>query len=93
MIACLGELTGYEALHNILETMNSSEEGKRILEQKPRINTTTVDLEMLKRLPPYSFGRVYVEFLETNVNLKYKLPCSKADFVFLLKNFFPPSRM
>ncbi|XP_013116581.2 ubiquinone biosynthesis protein COQ4 homolog, mitochondrial [Stomoxys calcitrans] len=66
MIACLGETTGEHALQDILHTMKSTEEGQRILQQKPRINTRTVNLETLRQLPENTFGWVYVKFLDDN---------------------------
>ncbi|XP_065362377.1 ubiquinone biosynthesis protein COQ4 homolog, mitochondrial [Calliphora vicina] len=66
MIACLGETTGEQALQNILHTMKSSEEGQRILQHKPRINTRTVDIEKLRHMPENSLGRAYVKFLDDN---------------------------
>lgn len=68
MIACLGETTGENALWNILDTMQASEEGRRILSDKPRINTMTVDLNRLESLPSDSFGAAYVKFLTDNVS-------------------------
>lgn len=67
MIACLGETTGELALQNILQTMRSTKEGQRILAQKPRINTKTVDINKLRKLPDNTFGRAYVKFLQDNV--------------------------
>lgn len=67
MIACLGETTGVQALENILQQMKSCEEGQRILQHKPRINTRTVDIERLRQLPENTFGRAYVKFLDDNV--------------------------
>ncbi|KAM8709095.1 hypothetical protein ACLKA7_015981 [Drosophila subpalustris] len=66
MIACLGETTGENALWNILDTMQSSEEGRRILAEKPRINTQTIDFNRLETLPPDTFGATYAKFLKDN---------------------------
>jgi len=68
MIACLGETTGESALWDILDTMQSSEEGRRILVEKPRINTQTIDLKRLETLPPDTFGATYAKFLKDNVS-------------------------
>lgn len=68
MIACLGETTGEEALEKVLHAMQQSEEGQRILKEKPRINTTTVNLNELKNLAPHTFGFHYYKFLEDNVS-------------------------
>lgn len=67
MIACLGETTGVHSLTNILAEMRKSEEGLRILIDKPRINTQTIDLDALKNLPDDSFGYLYRKFLDDNV--------------------------
>ncbi|XP_020292198.1 UDP-sugar transporter UST74c-like, partial [Pseudomyrmex gracilis] len=66
MIACLGETTGANALAHCHQQMKSTAEGQRILEQKPRVNTSTVDLSYLKDLAPGTVGRTYREFLDNN---------------------------
>lgn len=68
MIACLGETTGEEALHKVLQIMRESEEGREILKEKPRINTKMVNLEELKNMPEESMGHHYYKFLEDNVS-------------------------
>lgn len=68
MIACLGETTGVPTLETIHHQMQNSEEGCQILAEKPRINTSTVDLEALKKLPQNTFGYHYATFLEKYVN-------------------------
>ncbi|EDW69045.1 ubiquinone biosynthesis protein COQ4 homolog, mitochondrial [Drosophila virilis] len=66
MIACLGETTGESALWNILDSMQATEEGRRILKDKPRINTKTIDFKRLEALPPNTFGATYAKFLKDN---------------------------
>lgn len=68
MIACLGEVSGQNALNDMYATMKNSEEGLQLLKDKPRINTNTVDLNVLSKLPENTFGYHYVKFLEVNVN-------------------------
>lgn len=68
MIACLGETTGAGVLENIRQQMLSSTEGRLVLAEKPRINTSTVDMATLKKLPENSFGFHYVQFLEKHVS-------------------------
>ena len=67
MIACLGETTGRNALMHCHQQMKNTNEGQRILAQKPRINTSTVDLSYLKDLPLGTVGRTYRDFLDDNV--------------------------
>lgn len=68
MIACLGETTGHDALNNMLSYMKSNTEGMKILQEQPRINTKTVDLEALGRLEENKFGYQYYKFLKDNVS-------------------------
>ncbi|XP_011642671.1 UDP-N-acetylglucosamine/UDP-glucose/GDP-mannose transporter-like [Pogonomyrmex barbatus] len=66
MIACLGETTGTNALMHCHRKMKETNEGQRILAQKPRVNTSTIDLSYLKDLPPGTVGRTYCDFLDDN---------------------------
>jgi Coenzyme Q (ubiquinone) biosynthesis protein Coq4 len=68
MIACLGETTGEEALEKVLHAMQQSTEGQQIMKEKPRINTSTVNLNELKDLAPETFGYHYYKFLSDNVS-------------------------
>jgi len=64
MIAALGETTAGPVLPHLLDNMLASEEGRRILKERPRINTSTVDMTALARLPENTFGHTYVAWLE-----------------------------
>jgi ubiquinone biosynthesis protein COQ4 len=44
--------------------MLQSPEGRRVLKERPRVNSDTVDMEKLAQLPEGTFGRVYVKWLE-----------------------------
>ncbi|CAK9829497.1 Ubiquinone biosynthesis protein COQ4 homolog, mitochondrial [Anthophora retusa] len=66
MIACLGETTGAEALSHCQRQMIATAEGRRILAEQPRINSSTVDLSALKGLPEGTVGRIYRDFLDVN---------------------------
>ncbi|XP_043248834.1 ubiquinone biosynthesis protein COQ4 homolog, mitochondrial isoform X1 [Colletes gigas] len=66
MIACLGETTGAGALSYCHQQMLATSEGRRILVEKPRISSSTIDLSALKRLPKGTVGRTYREFLDVN---------------------------
>lgn len=43
-----------------------NKEARRILTQKPRINSRTIDLEYLAKLPEGTLGWAYVQFLRIN---------------------------
>jgi ubiquinone biosynthesis protein COQ4 len=64
MVAALGETTAGPVLPRLLDHMLESEEGRRILKERPRINTSTIDMAVLARLPENSFGHAYVTWLE-----------------------------
>lgn len=65
-IAVFGEVTADYALERIYESMLKDPEGAQILRDKPQINSRTIDLEHLGRLPPETFGRTYYDFLQSN---------------------------
>jgi ubiquinone biosynthesis protein COQ4 len=64
MVAALGETTAGPVLPRLLDHMLESEEGRRILKERPRINTSTIDMAALARLPENTFGHTYVTWLE-----------------------------
>ncbi|THU89667.1 coenzyme Q biosynthesis Coq4 [Dendrothele bispora CBS 962.96] len=64
MVAALGETTAGPVLPRLRDIMLESPEGRRILKQRPRINTSTVDMQALARLPEGTFGRMYITWLE-----------------------------
>jgi len=64
MVAALGETTAGPALPRLRDAMLSDPEGRRILRDRPRINSDTVDMAWLASLPENSFGRTYLHWLE-----------------------------
>ncbi|CAH0563895.1 unnamed protein product [Brassicogethes aeneus] len=80
MIATLSETTGEDALVEMHEIMLNSHEGYEILSKKPRINSRTVDLEYLKKLPEGTLGKTYSNFLvENNVTPDSRMPVEFVD--------------
>jgi len=65
-IAVFGEVTAEHALESIYESMLKDPEGAEVLREKPRINSQTIDLESLSKLPSHTFGKTYHDFLESN---------------------------
>ncbi|KAG1722041.1 Coq4-domain-containing protein [Suillus paluster] len=65
MVAACGETTGGPILIKLRDIMLESPEGRRILKERPRINSQTLDLEKLRSLPENTFGRAYVGWLDT----------------------------
>lgn len=66
MVAVLGETTGYRTLTFLRDQMKKHPEGAQILQDRPRISLSTLDLSKLQRLPEGSLGREYLRFLDVN---------------------------
>lgn len=64
MVAAFGELTAGPVLPGLRDKMLASEEGGAILKERPRINTGTVNMDELSKLPQGTFGRAYIAWLE-----------------------------
>lgn len=64
MVAALGETTAGPALPRLRDVMLASAEGRRVLKERPRVNSGTVDMGKLAQLPEGTFGRAYVTWLE-----------------------------
>lgn len=64
MVAALGETTAGPALPRLRDTMLSSPEGRRILKERPRVNSSTIDMNQLALYPEGTFGRAYITWLE-----------------------------
>ena len=64
MVAAVADLTSGPVLPALRDRMLFSAEGRRILKERPRINTQTVDMKKLASMPENSFGRAYVTWLE-----------------------------
>lgn len=63
MVAALGETTAGPSLPRLRDIMLASPEGRQILKDRPRINSTTIDLPTLATYPTNTFGRTYVTWL------------------------------
>ncbi|XP_053138411.1 ubiquinone biosynthesis protein COQ4 homolog, mitochondrial isoform X2 [Hemicordylus capensis] len=79
MVAVLGETTGYLALQKLRERMRNDPEGYRILQERPRIRLSTLDISGLRALPDGTFGREYVRFLDDNVSPDTRMPAKFVD--------------
>jgi ubiquinone biosynthesis protein COQ4 len=64
MIAALGETTAGSALPQLRDTMLLSPEGRKVLKLRPRVNSETINMAKLSKLPEGSFGRAYITWLE-----------------------------
>ncbi|XP_068236776.1 ubiquinone biosynthesis protein COQ4 homolog, mitochondrial-like [Palaemon carinicauda] len=80
MVAVLGETTGYDALSKLFSKMIQDTEGQKILLDKPRINSSSLDLNELSKLPEGTLGHAYIKFLDDNqVTPDSRLPVQFVD--------------
>ncbi|KAL4719661.1 hypothetical protein ACJJTC_009277 [Scirpophaga incertulas] len=91
MIACLGEVTGENAIRYMREKMLETEEGVQILKDMPRINSKTVSMDYLSNLPKNCIGRVYADFMkDNNITADSRLPVqfiSDPDIAYTLQRY------
>uniref|UniRef100_A0A0K8RET9 Ubiquinone biosynthesis protein COQ4 homolog, mitochondrial n=1 Tax=Ixodes ricinus TaxID=34613 RepID=A0A0K8RET9_IXORI len=66
MVAVFGETTGTLAFRELHKIMSNDPEGRQILRDRPRIHTSTLDLDYLRQLPEETFGHAYYRFLADN---------------------------
>jgi ubiquinone biosynthesis protein COQ4 len=64
MVAALGETTAGPSLPRLRDEMLSSAEGRRILKERPRVNSMTINMDELAQYPEGTFGRAYITWLE-----------------------------
>ncbi|KAF8730649.1 hypothetical protein AX14_005335 [Amanita brunnescens Koide BX004] len=64
MIAALAETTAGGSLPQLRDRMLECSEGRRILRERPRINSSTVNMKQLANYPEGTFGRAYIAWLE-----------------------------
>lgn len=64
MVAALGETTAGVSLTRLRDIMIEDSEGRRVLKDRPRVSSQTVDMDQLAQYPEGSFGRAYVTWLE-----------------------------
>jgi ubiquinone biosynthesis protein COQ4 len=65
LVAALGDTTGDLALRAMRSKMLADEVGREILAEKPVVRES-IDMGLLRSLPPGSFGRAYAEFMDAH---------------------------
>lgn len=66
LLSVLTQVSSYARIDRLTAQMRSSPEGRRLLIERPSINSHTVDTDALAQLPSGTFGRVWVEWLAAN---------------------------
>lgn len=91
MIACLGEVTGENALQYMQGKMRETPEGNEILKEQPRINSKTVAFDKLSKLPENTLGRVYADFMrDNNITADSRLPVqfiADPDLAYIMQRY------
>ncbi|KAL1920931.1 uncharacterized protein VTP21DRAFT_11566 [Calcarisporiella thermophila] len=65
MVAALGETTaGGIFLSRLRDQMLSDTTSRRVLRERPVVNSQTINLDRLRQLPDGTFGREYVRFMD-----------------------------
>lgn len=64
MIAALAETTAGPSLPRLRDRMLESVEGRKILRERPRVNSNTINMNNLAQYSEGTFGRAYVTWLE-----------------------------
>ena len=62
----IGESLNAHRIPELLERLEADPETRRLLEERPRIDSAHVDFAALERLPDGTLGREYVRFLKDN---------------------------
>lgn len=66
MVAVLGETTSNRQLPKMREALlKGDEEGRRLLRERPRLTSESIDVERLRGMEQGTFGGAYVEWLES----------------------------
>lgn len=66
MVADFGETTGHQALGWMRKKMLETEEGRAVLEERPRLNSKSVNYEQLARMAENTLGYQYSRFYVDN---------------------------
>ncbi|CCM04084.1 uncharacterized protein FIBRA_06243 [Fibroporia radiculosa] len=67
MVAALGDTTSGPVLPRLRDIMLDSAEGRKILKERPRVNSQTVDMDKLAMLPEGTFGRAALSRFPTDL--------------------------
>jgi len=64
MVAACGETAAGSTLIRLRDVMLDSSEGRRILKDRPRVSSKTLDIKWLSNLPDNTFGKAYARWLQ-----------------------------
>ena len=65
-MASLAEITGSSTLNSLKKRMLKSTEGRKLLVEKPTLNSSVLELDKLSKFPKDSLGLHYSQFMIKN---------------------------
>lgn len=86
------EITGRPRYRRLLAEMAKTEEGRRILAERPELSSNHVDYDHLRKLPATTLGGAYVRHLDNNgITADYQAAATRhvddPDMAYLMRRF------
>jgi ubiquinone biosynthesis protein COQ4 len=86
------EITGRPRFRAILSEMTTTEDGRRLLRERPELSTQHVDYDHLRALPPTTLGGAYARHLDNNnITADYQAAATRhvddPDMAYLMRRF------
>jgi ubiquinone biosynthesis protein Coq4 len=61
------EITGRPAYRRLLAQLRATDDGRRLLAERPELSSEKIDYDGLRRLPPHTLGFAYARHLDGNM--------------------------
>ncbi|HEY5950691.1 MAG TPA: Coq4 family protein [Kofleriaceae bacterium] len=86
------EITGRPRYRALLEEMNRTPEGRRLMTERPELSSEHVDYDRLRALPADTFGGAYARHLDNNgITADYQAAATRhvddPDMAYLMRRF------
>jgi ubiquinone biosynthesis protein COQ4 len=86
------EITGRPRFRAVLAELASSDEGRRLLAERPELSSERVDYDALRRLPASTLGGAYARHLDDNgITADYQAAATRhvddPDLAYLMRRF------
>lgn len=86
------EITGRPRFRALLAELQSTPEGRRLLEERPELSSEAIDFERLRTLPPSTLGGAYARHLDGNgITADYQAAATRhvddPDIAYLMRRF------
>src|SRR5258708_39827435 len=86
------EITGRPRYRRLLVELARTDEGRRLLAERPELSSDHLDYDVLRRLPATTFGGAYVRHLDSNhITADYQAAATRhvddPDMAYLMRRF------